>query len=299
MNVLEVRNLYKRYDSFSAVDGLNFEVQKGDIYGFLGPNGAGKSTTLRMLLGLIKPSSGDIKLFGEDLQSHRKKVLSKIGAIVEKPDFYKYLSAKANLSLFQSMTGTSGSSMTIPKVIELVGLKGRENDAVKTYSHGMKQRLGLAQALLHDPDLILLDEPTTGLDPQGIIDLRNLILHLRDCGKTIFMSSHILSEIELIATRMVIISKGKALVEGTVKDLLNVDDLVVEFGFFDGDAARQAVRTSVYSDKLVESGDGKLTFRLNRKEIAELNQWFCSKNIAVEAIVSRRRLEDYFIKLTQ
>lgn len=299
MSVVEVSDLCKKYDSFCAVDGLNFEVQQGDIYGFLGPNGAGKSTTLRMLLGLIRPTSGSIRLFGKELGIHRKETMRRIGAIVEKPDFYKYLSAKSNLSLFLSMHGRASNPLSIPEVIDLVGLTGRENDPVKNYSHGMKQRLGLAQALIHNPDLILLDEPTTGLDPQGIIDLRNLVLHLRESGKTVFMSSHILSEIELIATRMVIISKGKAMAEGTVTELLNADDLVVEFGFQDIHAARTAISETGYGQQLMDESGDKLVFRLNRKTVAELNQWFCTRDIAVDSITSRRRLEDYFIKLTR
>ena len=230
--IISVRNLSKSYGSFKAVDQLNLDVFYGDVFGFLGPNGAGKSTTIRMLLSLIKPSEGSIKIFGQDLNQHRNTILGKIGCIVEKPDFYKYLSAEKNLHYFAALSGFSASKSKIYEMLELVGLKGREKDKIKGYSHGMKQRLGIAQTLIHNPDLIVLDEPTTGLDPQGIIDIRNLILHLqRDLNKTVFLSSHILSEIELIASRMVIINKGREIVQGEVGTLLNSEELIVSFSF--------------------------------------------------------------------
>jgi len=299
MNVLAVSGLRKSYGDFCAVDSLDFTVSAGDIYGFLGPNGAGKSTTLRMLAGLIHPSSGSITFFGKDFLNNRLDTMRRVGYIVEKPDFYKYLSAKSNLQLLLKMNGSCPSALSIEKVIEMVGLKGRENDPVKTYSHGMKQRLGLAQALIHNPEVVILDEPTTGLDPQGIIDLRNLVLMLKQEGKTVIMSSHILSEVELIATRMVIISNGKAIVEGVVSELLNADDLIVEFGFSDLQSAKQLIANSSYHPIEEDVFLNKLIFKLNRKETTELNNWFCANQVGVESITSRRRLEDYFIKLTQ
>lgn len=308
--VLEVSNLRKSYrNSFpgfrssvseqTAVDGLGFTVFPGDIYGFLGPNGAGKSTTIRMMLGLIRPDSGYIRYFGKSFEGHRSDCLRRIGAIVEKPDFYRYMSGVRNLRVLGTMSGADVSRKRIDGVLELVGLSGRGDDPVKNYSHGMKQRLGIAQAMLHDPELIVLDEPTTGLDPQGIVDLRGLILRLRDAGKTVFMSSHILSEIELVATRMVIISRGKAMHEGSVSDLLNSDDLLVEFSFTDVPKAREAVSVSRWSALLEETASDHLRFRLGRHQAGELNGWFCSIGIPPEGIVSRRRLEDFFMKLTR
>jgi ABC-type multidrug transport system ATPase subunit len=304
---LEVNGLVKSYkrsgqqdtEAFRAVDGLSFSVMPGDIFGFLGPNGAGKSTTIRMLLGLIRPDSGDIRYFGKSFSTHRTDCLRRIGAIVEKPDFYRYLSAIENLKFFGSMCGADISSRNIDKVIELVGLTGRGKDHVKNYSHGMKQRLGLAVSLLHDPELVILDEPTTGLDPQGIVDLRQMVLQLKEQDRTVFMSSHILSEIELVATRLVILSKGKAVVEGSVADLLDADDLVAEFTFQDPEAAFTSLAGTAWEKKF-ESRDGSvLRFRTDLDDTSRLNSRFCSVGIPPVGVSSRRKLEDYFMKLTR
>ncbi|MBK6837749.1 MAG: ABC transporter ATP-binding protein [Bacteroidetes bacterium] len=297
--IISVRNLSKSYGSFKAVDQLNLDVFYGDVFGFLGPNGAGKSTTIRMLLSLIKPSEGSIKIFGQDLNQHRNTILGKIGCIVEKPDFYKYLSAEKNLHYFAALSGFSASKSKIYEMLELVGLKGREKDKIKGYSHGMKQRLGIAQTLIHNPDLIVLDEPTTGLDPQGIIDIRNLILHLqRDLNKTVFLSSHILSEIELIASRMVIINKGREIVQGEVGTLLNSEELIVSFDFLSSSNARSCLEESQWVQYFIEQKEDKLIFHLSEFQISELNNYFCERKVGVKAIESKRKLEDYFLKLT-
>lgn len=228
--VIEVRGLTKRFRDLTAVNNLDLNVYQGDVFGFLGPNGAGKSTTIRMLLSLIKPTSGSMKIFGMPLKENREKILKKVGAIVEKPDFYLYLSAYKNLEILGKVSGADVSKKKIMEMLELVGLDKRAKSKVKTYSHGMKQRLGLAQALLHDPELIILDEPTTGLDPQGMKEIRDLIIYLSKVkNKTIFLSSHILHEVELIASRMIIINKGATQVEGTVDELLKSDKVSVTF----------------------------------------------------------------------
>lgn len=299
MNPIVVSGLSKSFDDFVAVDKLSFSVNPGDIYGFLGPNGAGKSTTIRMLLGLIRPSSGAIRFFGQEVKVGEVQYLKRIGAIVEKPDFYKYLSARNNLKIFGTMSDADTSSKNIDRVIELVGLSGRDKDPVKNYSHGMKQRLGLAQALLHDPELVILDEPTTGLDPQGIVDLRNLTLQLRSMGKTVFMSSHILSEVELIATRMVIISKGRAVAEGSVQQLLDSDDLLVRFSFNDIRKAQDVIEQSAWKSFTIEKEDHDMIFRLRSQEVESLNSWLCESGCAPIGINSKRKLEDFFMKLTR
>ncbi len=299
MNPIEVSGLGKTFGDFVAVDQLSFSVNPGDIYGFLGPNGAGKSTTIRMLLGLIRPSSGDIRFFGQSVRSGQVDYLKRVGAIVEKPDFYKYLTARSNLKIFGAMSGADTSSGNIDRVIELVGLVGRDKDPVKNYSHGMKQRLGLAQALLHDPELVILDEPTTGLDPQGIIDLRNLTVQLRAMGKTVFMSSHILSEVELIATRMVIISKGRSVAEGSVQELLDADDLLVRFTFTDIRKAQFITEQSQWKSFWTETVGDDLIFRLRSNEIESLNAWLCGAGCTPIGINSKRKLEDFFMKLTR
>ncbi len=298
-SIIAVRNLSKDYGSFKAVDNLNLDVFYGDVFGFLGPNGAGKSTTIRMLLSLISPTQGSIKIFGQELNHHRNAILSKIGCIVEKPDFYKYMSAEKNLEYFAALSGAKPSKSKIAEMLELVGLKGREKDKVKGYSHGMKQRLGIAQTLIHDPDLIVLDEPTTGLDPQGIIDIRNLILHLqKDLKKTVFLSSHILSEIELIASRMIIINKGKTIVQGEVKSLLSSEDLIVFIGVYTPAEAKQTLIESKWKEYFIEEKEGLLVLHLSESMVPEINKYLCEKGIGVKSIESKRKLEDYFLKLT-
>jgi ABC-type multidrug transport system ATPase subunit len=298
--VIKVRGLKKNYGDFNAVDNLDLDVYRGDVFGFLGPNGAGKSTTIRMLLSLIKPTEGSIEIFGKDLLNERNFILSKIGCIVEKPDFYKYLSAKKNLELLAGVSGVAVNAKKIDELLEFVGLSGRGNDFVKTYSHGMKQRLGLAQALLHDPELIILDEPTTGLDPQGIIDIRNLILYLsKEKGKTVFLSSHILSEMELIATRLAIINKGKTVAQGELNVLLNDDNRVVRLKVSSPEKVKILIADTSWMDKFIGDENGDFTFHLHYNEIPELNKFLMYNDIEVYSIESRRQLEDYFLKLTE
>lgn len=296
--IIQTKGLQKKYKSFTAVDDLNLSVYRGDIYGFLGPNGAGKSTTIRMLLSLITPSAGEIKILGKELQSNRTYILSRIGSIVEKPDFYKYLSAKKNLELFASLSGLNKPDARIKELIELVGLSGRENNKVSGYSHGMKQRLGIAQCLLPDPDLIILDEPTTGLDPQGIIDIRNLLLNLqKEKGKTILLSSHILSEIELISNRMIILNKGRSIVEGEVSQLLNSNELIVQVTVLDVRATQNLINQSEWKAKLDRVEENRFYFHLSQIEIPALNKFLTDAGCGVTGIESKRKLEDYFLKL--
>lgn len=298
--VIEVSGLTKRFKDVLAVNNLDLNVYRGDVFGFLGPNGAGKSTTIRMLLTLIKPDSGSIRIFGKPLKEKRKEILSKIGAIVEKPDFYMYLPAYKNLELLGRISGADVSNKKIMEMLELVGLEKRYKSKVKTFSHGMKQRLGIAQALLHDPDLIILDEPTTGLDPQGMKEIRDLIIHLsKDRGKTIFLSSHILAEVEIVANRMIIISKGTTKVEGSVSDLLNSGKLKVKFGVSEPEKAVQAVQESGFKDILSASNGGSLEFDMQGEKIADLNKFLVEKGIEVNSIIPMRSLEDYFLAITE
>ena len=290
--------MVKDYGSFKAVDHLSLDVYQGDVFGFLGPNGAGKSTTIRMLLTLIKPTAGKINLFGKNLHQHRNNILRNIGCIVEKPDFYNYLSGIKNLQLFAQLSGVDASTKRIEELLELVGLKGRGGDKVKAYSHGMKQRLGLAQTLIHHPSLIILDEPTTGLDPKGIIDIRNLLNYLsKDKGITIFLSSHILSEIELIATRMAIINKGKTIVQGSVKELLNTEEMVVVFNVDDVQRAIAIAKQECF--EIVSTAEDAKTFsvHLSKEQIPVLNRKLIENTIAVYSMEGKRKLEDYFLRL--
>ena len=297
--IIEVNSLTKTFKDLKAVNSLNLNVLEGDVFGFLGPNGAGKSTTIRMLLSLIKPTEGSIKLFGKPLGKNRIEILKKVGAIVEKPDFYGYLSAYKNLEILGKISGKEISKNRIMEVLELVGLSKRYKSKVKTFSHGMKQRLGLGQALLHDPDLIILDEPTTGLDPQGMKEIRDLILHLsKDQKKTIFLSTHILSEVELVANRMIIINKGTTKVEGNVKDLLNAKKLKVTIEVDDEEKAKQVIAHSIWGSKLESNAKSVFNFSLDDHEIAELNKYLVQNNILVSAVIPTRSLEDYFLKIT-
>jgi ABC-2 type transport system ATP-binding protein len=294
--IIEVKNLVKHYGKFKAVEDVSFDVYAGDVYGFLGPNGAGKSTTIRCMLSLIRATSGNIRLFGRELSEDREYILRRIGCIVEKPDFYKYLSAEKNLEIFARISGVKADRKKIHEIIDFVGLKGREKDKLSGFSHGMKQRLGIAQTLIHDPDLIILDEPTTGLDPQGIIDIRNLILQLRnERNKTVLLSSHILSEIELIANRMVIISKGRTMVQGTVKDLLNAQELIVSFST---DQQEKAVVLLEKAGIKIEGRDSQnLLLHISQEQIPGVNKMLCDNSINVFSIETKRKLEDYFLKL--
>jgi ABC-type multidrug transport system ATPase subunit len=298
-HVIEVRGLTKKFNKLIAVNNLDLNVYRGDVFGFLGPNGAGKSTTIRMLLSLIKPTTGSIKIFGMSIKHDRAKIYSKVGAIVEKPDFYLYLSAYKNLEMLGKMSGADTSKKKIMEMLELVGLANRYKSKVKTYSHGMKQRLGLAQALLHDPELIILDEPTTGLDPQGMKEIRDLILYLsKEKNKTIFLSSHILHEVELIASRMIIINKGATQVEGTVEDLLKSDKVGVSFEVDRIDEALETIKNSSWQNQFKTSVKNEMSFELSKTEIAELNKFLNEKGFAVSAVVPVRSLEDYFLKIT-
>jgi ABC-type multidrug transport system ATPase subunit len=298
--IIEVRGLTKKFKNLVAVNNLDLNVYRGDVFGFLGPNGAGKSTTIRMLLSLIKPTSGSIKIFGKPLKEKREEVLRKVGAIVEKPDFYLYLTAYKNLEILGKISGADTSNKKIMEMLEIVGLEKRYKSKVKTFSHGMKQRLGIAQALLHDPELIILDEPTTGLDPQGMKEIRDLILYLsHEKNKTIFLSSHILREVELIASRMIIINKGATQVEGTVDELLKKDNISVSYEVDKLDEAMETVNLSSWKDKFVASNKNDLTFELTKEEIPELNKFFVEKEFAVSAVVPVRSLEDFFLKITE
>lgn len=295
-----MRNLKKSFKGFQAVRDVSFTVKKNDVFGFLGPNGAGKSTSLRCMLSLIKEDSGEISLFGKPMNSNRIEVLSKIGSIIEKPDFYKYLSAFKNLELLSRISGSSVSKSEINDILEFVGLKGREKHRFRTFSHGMKQRLGIAQALMHNPELIILDEPTTGLDPQGIVDIRNLILKLsQEQGKTVILSSHQLSEIEMIANRMVIINKGETLIEGSVSELLNTSQMVVRFQLDDVQRGMKLLKSDFQIEAALDALGQELELEIEKMHIADVAECFIKNGLRIYSIEQKRKLEDYFIKMIQ
>jgi ABC-type multidrug transport system ATPase subunit len=298
--IIRVTNLSKHFKEIVAVDQLSFTVNEGDVYGFLGQNGAGKSTTIRMLLTLIEPTNGSIEMFGMNLKTHRKEILQQVGAVIEKPDVYKYLTAFENLQLFSKISGVRKLSKDeLLNQLEIVGLQDRAFSKVKTFSQGMKQRLGIAIALVHNPQLIILDEPTNGLDPQGIADIRNLILHLsKERKKTVLVSSHLLSEIQLIANRLLIIDKGKKLIEGNATELFDPAETLIELETLDNSKALAQLQQSEWASMLQQRGDKGIVLKMHRDQVPHFHQSLVQMNIPVLSVQPRLSLEDYFLRVT-
>jgi len=296
--VLRTKGLSKRFGKRWAVKGLNIEVHRGDVFSFLGPNGAGKSTAIRMILTLLRPTAGSIEIFGMDLRKNRSAILSRVCGIVEKPDFYLYLSAYKNLEILGSMT-RSVRREEIMEVLDLVGLKLRAFEKVKAFSHGMKQRLGIAQALLTKPELIILDEPTTGLDPQGMKEVRGLIKKLAsEKEMTIFLSSHLLSEVEMVATRMAVINRGELIAQGPVSELLDREPMEYFVQVSPHDSAVKLIRTLPWAEVL-SAENGKIELRVEPGHSSELNTLLVTNHIEVTSFYPHRTLEDFFLKITE
>lgn len=295
--ILQTVGLTKQFGKRVAVRDLNLAVHRGDIYGFLGPNGAGKSTTIRMVLSLIAPTAGAVRLFGHDVRADRS-VLARVGGLVERPDFYLFLSAMKNMEIVSALYGAVDRAW-IMEVLDIVGLADRAHDRVKSYSHGMKQRLGIAQALISDPDLLILDEPTNGLDPQGMKEVRELIRRLNhDHGMTIFLSSHLLHEIEQVATRMCILHRGALIVQGAVRELLSRERITVRIHAAPVAQAAAVLRTVPGVEDIVLVDDG-LTCVIPEEELARCNAALVDGGVAVSSFAPRRSLEDYFLGITE
>lgn len=298
MAVIKVDNISKHFGALKAVDDVSFEVQAGQVFGFLGQNGSGKSTTIRMLLSLIHPSSGNIELFGKSIQKNRAAILEQVGAIIERPDLYPYLSATEHLQLFAKVRKQKVAASNITKTLEQVGLAHRAHDKVQSFSLGMKQRLGIAIALVHNPSLIILDEPTNGLDPQGIADIRALIQHLaKEEGKTVFVSSHLLSEIEQVANQILIIHQGKKMVEGLTKELLDPEKRVVQIKTLNDEQALATILSSSFSPYILPRKEG-VFLKLPTQAIPLLNDTLVKAGISVIGIEAKNSLEDYFLQIT-
>lgn len=294
---IHLKDLHKTFKDIVAVDKFHMEVKQGDIYGFLGPNGAGKSTTIRMLLSLVYPDSGSIRIFNKELSQNRTAILSRIGALIERPDFYNYLSARKNLELLSRYSGIKPERSRIYELLEIVGLADRASSKVKTYSQGMKQRLGIAQSLLHRPDLIILDEPANGLDPKGQHEIRELIKKINQQEKiTIVLSSHLLTEIEEIANRMVIINKGQNIVEGEVNKLLNSDELTVTFEVDQPPKALEEFREAGFTPL---EKQGAVEIKTAREDIPHLVDRLKNNELKIYSVKPVRSLENYFLNLTQ
>ncbi len=290
--MVETRGLTKRYGRIAAVESLDLTVRRGEVYGFLGPNGAGKTTTLRMLLGLIRPTSGDARVLGEKPGSPAG--LGKVGALVESPAFYPYLSGQDNLRVMARYSGVR--SPRIAEVLERVELSGRAKDKFRKYSLGMKQRLGVAAALLKDPDLLVLDEPTNGLDPKGMADMRDLIRRLGKGDRTVLLSSHLLGEVEQICDRVGVISKGSLVAEGSVAELRGKQGLLVRAEPIE-EAARIAEKL-VGVEEVAELG-GALRLTTDPERAAEINAKLVSAGLRVSELrPAGQSLEEAFLELT-
>ncbi|QIN81648.1 ATP-binding cassette domain-containing protein [Rubrobacter tropicus] len=290
--LVETRGLTKRYGGITAVDDLNLAVRRGEVYGFLGPNGAGKTTTLKMLLGLVRPSGGSARVL--DRSPGTPGGLAKIGALVESPAFYPYLSGKNNLKVMARYCGVPNSR--VAEVLEDVELAGRAKSRYKKYSLGMKQRLGVAAALLKDPELLILDEPTNGLDPKGMADMRSLIRRLGTGERTVLLSSHLLGEVEQVCDRVGVIHKGRLISEGAVTDLRGGEALLVR--------AEPVEEAAKIAEKLegverVETNDGVLRLTTGPERAAEINAKLVSAGLRVSELrFAERSLEDAFLELT-
>jgi ABC-type multidrug transport system ATPase subunit len=296
--VLKTKGLSKKFGKRWAVRDLNIEVYRGDVFSFLGPNGAGKSTAIRMILTLLRPTAGSIEIFGKDLQKNRSAVLSRVCGIVEKPDFYLYLSAYENLKILGSMTRSVRRDEML-EALDMVGLKSRAFEKVRTFSHGMKQRLGIAQALLTRPELVILDEPTIGLDPQGMKEVRELIKRLaREKKMTIFLSSHLLSEVELVSTRMAVINQGELVTQGTVSELLDREALEYSIAVCPLERAVELVRKLSWVEFL-SSENGCIEVRIEPGRGPELNRVLIENEMEVSSLCPHRTLEDFFLKVTK
>ena len=289
---VHVTGLSKKYGHILAVDGVDLTVEQGEVYGFLGPNGAGKTTTLRILTGLIAPTSGDVRVLGGHPRD--SAVLARIGALVESPALYPFLSGRDNLRVLARYAGVPGTKAD--ELLELVDLAGRAGDRFSTYSLGMKQRLGVAAALLKDPDLVILDEPTNGLDPAGMRDMRRLIRELGTGGRTVLLSSHLLGEVQQICDRVGIINEGKMVAERNVNELRGRHELVIAADPIDD--ARQRL-TSLYGADAVRTEDRRLRVGVEPEDVAEVNRLLVEAGIAVSELrTAERALEDVFFDLT-
>jgi ABC-2 type transport system ATP-binding protein len=300
--VVEARGLGKRYDEIVAVDGVNLTIEAGDVYGFLGPNGAGKTTTLRMLLGLITPSAGSSRLFGRDPMLDGTRALDGVAGFVEAPRFYPYLTARRNLELCAAFDG-GGASDRIGEALDVVELTDRAKHKVGGYSHGMRQRLGVAAALIRSPRLLILDEPQTGLDPAGIRDMRNLVRRLSDQGMTVLLSSHVLAEVEEICNRVAIILAGRILYEGDLPGLRSRTSQTTGYALrTTDDAAAGAVLGDRFGPVTVTGGpdaDAGMLVGCGEGEVGAISLALAAEGIGVLSLTSTRRtLEDIFLELT-
>ena len=291
--ILETNQLTKSFGLRKAVDNLNLEIPEGAVYGFLGPNGSGKSTTIRMMTALITPDEGEVIIQGKSVQANGNTALTGVGALIERADFHKHLSGETNLKMLARMDGTDMSR--VQTVLDRTGLGARGKDKVKTYSQGMRQRLGIAQALLSNPKLLILDEPTNGLDPQGMKEVRDLIQELASESITIFISSHLLDEVQKICSHVAMISLGSLITAGKIEDLLRDSDLLLTEVHVN--KVEEAVK--LLSDQSwihrSEAEDSVLRVGVGQEHITEMVQLLVKNNIQVSAVIPKTSLEDLYL----
>lgn len=298
---IKTSQLTKRFGDQAAVDGVNLSVPKGSVFGFLGPNGSGKTTTIRMLLGLAEASGGKIEILGQEVPKRIESVLPKVGALVEGPAFYPFMSGRNNLLRIDAADRFADSATTknrVESALSRVGLANAANKKVHAYSLGMKQRLGLANALLKPRELLILDEPTNGLDPQGTREVRNLIRSLADEGITVFVSSHLLSEIEMLCSHVAVMNAGRIVAQGSLEDLRNEEPTRLVIGSDDIDLAVEILKSQGLG-KVRIKGNQLVAEVANDFDVAALNQLLVSKGLPVREIrLEKSSLEEKFVKLT-
>jgi ABC-2 type transport system ATP-binding protein len=297
-SVLQLKNVSKIIKGKKIIDSLSFDVHKGEVFGFLGPNGAGKTTTIRMIVGLMGISEGDVVVNGTSVKKNFAGAVENIGAIVENPELYKFLSGYKNLKHFARMH-KGVTEERIKEVVELVGLTDRINDKVKTYSLGMRQRLGIAQCLLHNPKILILDEPTNGLDPAGIREIRDYIRKLaRETGMAVIVSSHLLSEMEMMCDRIAIIQKGKLINIQNVKEFVQGNEQIYHFEVSDSQKF-SAIISQMYPDIRHEISNGKVQAALSREQVPLLVKSIVEQGIDLFSVMPvSKTLEDRFLEIT-
>jgi ABC-2 type transport system ATP-binding protein len=295
-NILTIRNLHKRFGAVHAVNDVSFEIKKGNVYGILGPNGSGKSTTLGIVLNVVNKTSGDYQWFNGQLSS--LEALKKVGAIIERPNFYPYMTAQENLQLVCKIKNISYTK--IQEKLEIVGLYERKDSKFRTFSLGMKQRLAIASALLNNPEILILDEPTNGLDPQGIRQIREIIKVIASKGTTILLASHLLDEVEKVCTHVVVLRKGKMLYHGKVSEMTN-DDSFFEVQAENQEALYAVLLKNTNINKIEVSEDHKLlVYPKSEMDASDLNRYLFDQGICIQHLVKRKNsLEEQFITLTE
>ena len=296
---VEVRGLVKRYGDLVAVDAVDLTVERGDVFGYLGPNGAGKTTSLRMMLGLIRPTAGTVRVFGRD-PGVSVTALEGVAGFVEAPRFYPYLDGRTNLRLLAALDGGDANAL-VEETLEIVELSGRAKDKVGGYSHGMRQRLGIAGALLRRPRLLLLDEPATGLDPAGMRDMRALIRRLADDGMTVVLSSHLLAEVDELCNRVAIVRRGRIVYEGALADLRDAAGLTYRLRTTDDARALAVCRAQPGIEDVAAGPDGAIAFRpADEAAVASLSRALAGAGAhAIELAPHMATLEDLFFDLTE